>query len=155
MRATYTWTLIVSLLATVLLITPTGHDACAATIEFTDVRSQALEFIRYNETIELTAEQQAIFDEALDRIPAPCCSDNTARTCCCPCNMAKTWWGLSKHLISEQAAEADAVQAAVEGWIEFINPDGFSGDVCYSAGGCVRPFHENGCGGMNQDRVVF
>ena len=49
---------------------------------------------------------------------------------------------------------SENVQAAVEGWIAFINPDGFSGDVCYT-GGCGRPFHQNGCGGMNANQVVF
>ena len=81
--------------------------------------------------------------QALSRIPAPCCSDNSAYTCCCPCNMAKTWWGLSHHLIANEGYDADEVQAAVEEWIEFINPKGFSGNACYT-GGCPRPFHRNG-----------
>jgi hypothetical protein len=68
--------------------------------------------------------------------------------------MAQTWWGLSKHLIADQGYDADQVRAAVEGWLEFINPDGFSGDSCYT-GGCSRPFYRNGCGGMDEERVVF
>ncbi len=95
-----------------------------------------------------------MFRRALSQIPAPCCSNNTALTCCCPCNMAQTWWGLAKHLIADEGYGVEEVKAAVEEWFEFINPDGFSGDVCYT-GGCDRPFADNGCGGMDPQRVVF
>ena len=91
---------------------------------------------------------------ALSRIKAPCCSDNSAYTCCCPCNMAKTWWGLAHHLIADEGLGAQEVGAAVESWIDFIGPQGFSGNACYT-GGCPRPFHRNGCGGMDHNRVVF
>ncbi len=126
----------------------------ASPIEFTDVREQTLEFIGYNDSIRLTPEQEAIKKKALTAIPAPCCSDNTVYTCCCPCNMAKTWWGLANHLIANEGYDAEQVQAAVEEWIEFIGPEGFSGNSCYT-GGCMRPFHRNGCGGMHQGNVVF
>jgi hypothetical protein len=132
-----------------------GSVAMASPVEFTDVRAHTTEFIGYNSSIELTPEQEAIKKKALTKIPAPCCSDNTAYTCCCPCNMAKTWWGLANHLIADEGYGAEEVQAAVEGWIAFINPDGFSGDVCYTAGGCSRAFRENGCGGMNEKQIVF
>ncbi len=131
-----------------------GGSAVASPIKFTDVQAQTREFIGYNESIKLTPEQELIKREALSRIKAPCCSDNSAYTCCCPCNMAKSWWGLAHHLIVNEGAGADEVQAAVEAWIEFINPDGFSGNACYT-GGCIRPFHRNGCGGMDENHLVF
>lgn len=130
------------------------RDTEAAAIEFTDVREQTKEFIGYNDSIQLTPEQEAIKKQALTAIPAPCCSDNSAYTCCCPCNMAKTWWGLANYLIAREGYDADQVRAAVEEWIEFIGPEGFSGNACYT-GGCMRPFHRNGCGGMHQGNVVF
>lgn len=128
--------------------------AAASAIEFTDVKKQTREFIGYNESIELTPEQELIKQKALSGIPAPCCSDNSALTCCCPCNMAKSWWGLSHHLIANEGYGAEEVQAAVEAWIEFINPDGFSGNACYT-GGCNRPFDRNGCGGMSESKIVL
>ncbi len=119
-----------------------------------EVENRTRLYIEYYDTIELTAEQEAVKEEALTAIPAPCCSNNTAYTCCCPCNMAKSWWGLTHYLIAEQGASAEQVQVAIEEWIEFINPDGFSGDSCYS-GGCSRAFHDNGCGGMDADTLVL
>ena len=129
-------------------------SAVASPIEFTDVETQTREFIGYNKSIRLTAEQERIKKQALTAIRAPCCSDNKAYTCCCPCNMAKSWWGLSHHLIVNEGLGADEVQAGVEAWIEFINPSGFSGNTCYT-GGCGRPFARNGCGGMNESRIAF
>lgn len=130
------------------------RSAVASPIEFTDVKAHTREFMGYYEAIEITPEQEQVKRQALTAIKAPCCSDNTAYTCCCPCNMAKTWWGLANHLIANEGYGADEVQAAVEGWIEFINPKGFSGEACYT-GGCARPFHRDGCGGMDQRNVVF
>jgi len=129
---------------------PPGHAA----ERFTDVREQTKQFMHYNKTIALDAEEEWIFRQALSAIPAPCCSNNPALTCCCPCNMAQSWWGLAKHLIANEGLGVDDVKATVEAWIEFINPDGFSGDVCYT-GGCNRPFAENGCGGMDDKHVIF
>ncbi len=125
-----------------------------ATMEFTDVREQTLDSHRYSDEIDLTPEQQTVFEAALDELPAPCCSDRSALTCCCECNMARSWWGLSKHLIVDEGYDAEQVRAAVEEWFVFINPDGFSGDACYT-GGCFRTFAHNGCGGMNREQVVF
>lgn len=122
--------------------------------EFTDVREQTRQFMQYNKTIELTPEQEAIKRQALEALPAPCCGDRTAHTCCCPCNMAQSWWGLAKHLIAERGYGVEEVRETVSEWFRFINPDGFSGNACYS-GGCARPFHENGCGGMNEKQVAF
>ncbi|MGB3562934.1 MAG: hypothetical protein WBH85_11380 [Thermoanaerobaculia bacterium] len=121
---------------------------------FSDVRKQTIEFHAYNRAITLTTEQEAVMREALTGLKAPCCSDKTALTCCCDCNMAKSWWGLSKHLIANQGLGAEQVQMAVAEWIEFINPDGFSGTACYIRR-CSRPFEENGCGGMTEKNVIF
>lgn len=123
-------------------------------VPFDDVKRLTQEFIGYQKSIKLTPQQEAIKREALEALPAPCCSDNTAYTCCCPCNMSLSVWGLSHLLISEHGYGAEQVRTKVEEWIDFINPDGFSGDVCYT-GGCGRPFHENGCGGMARGRVVW
>jgi hypothetical protein len=68
--------------------------------------------------------------------------------------MAKSWWGLSKHLIVDEGFDAQQVKTAVKEWLEFINPDGFSGNACYTAR-CNRPFHKNGCGGMKEDNLVL
>lgn len=126
----------------------------AGGVELHDVEAQTKQFIRYNEEIQLTPAQERIRVEALSAIPAPCCSDNSAATCCCPCNMAKSVWGLSKYLITEKGAGVAEVRQAAQDWFQFINPEGFSGDVCY-IGGCNRAFDENGCGGMRHDRPVF
>lgn len=122
-------------------------------VEFTDVRSQAREFIGYYHSIELTPEQEAVKEQALTQLPAPCCSDNSAYTCCCPCNMAKSVWGLSNYLIAEKGYDAEQVEKAAQEWFAFINPEGFSGDVCYR-GGCNRSWAEGGCGGMGEE-VIF
>lgn len=124
-----------------------------AGLELTDVQSQAKEFVGYYQNIQLTPEQEAIKKEALTAIPAPCCSDNTSYTCCCPCNMAKTIWGLSNHLIADKGYDAAQVKTAVEEWIAFINPEGdFSGNVCYT-GRCNQPWAKGGCGGMGAEIV--
>ena len=133
---------------------PEEKTAVAPPIEFTDVEEQTREFIAYNSSIKLTPGQELVKRQALSQIPAPCCSDNSAYTCCCPCNMAKTWWGLANHLIANEGYGANEVQAAVDGWIDFIGPKGFSGNACYK-GGCSRPFHRNGCGGMSEKQIVF
>lgn len=123
-------------------------------LSFEDVEASTRQFIDWDLSITLTPEQEAIKKEALTALPAPCCSDNTAYTCCCPCNMSRSIWGLSKHLIVEQGADADTVREKARAWIQVINPGGFSGDVCYT-GGCGRPFAKNGCGGMNPSRIVW
>jgi hypothetical protein len=131
--------------AVAVAATPPGSD-----LQFTDVEKQSRQFIEWERTLKLTPEQEAIKREALSAIPAPCCSDNSAYTCCCPCNMAKTIWGLSEHLIVDRGYNADQVRKKAREWIAFINPKGFSGDVCYT-GGCGRSFAANGCGGMGSE----
>lgn len=127
-------------------------DQASDDLAFDDVKAQTQTFIGWHGSIKLTPEQEAVKKEALEALPAPCCSDNTAYTCCCPCNMSLAIWGLSHHLIAERGWNADQVRAKVVEWIETINPDGFSGNVCYT-GGCNRPFAENGCGGMRPGHV--
>jgi hypothetical protein len=133
---------------------PTADGATASgTVTFTGDRDETERFIRYFQTIELTPEQERIKVEALSTIPAPCCADNPLATCCCPCNMAKAAWGLSAWLITERGYGADEVNRAAKDWLAVANPGGFTGNACYS-GGCGRPIHENGCGGMDDRRVL-
>jgi hypothetical protein len=96
----------------------------------------------------LTAEEEAVKKEALSKLEAPCCDDNRMDTCCCPCNLAKTAWGLSAYLIHVKHYDATQVRTKVAEWLEFVNPNGFTGDACYTAGGCDRAISSNGCGGM-------
>lgn len=122
-------------------------------LTFTDAREQAETYIRYYKEIELTPEQERIKAEALSALPAPCCADNSLLTCCCPCNMAKSAWGLSAYLITERGFDAEQVRRAAAQWLEFANPDGYTGDACYT-GGCGRSFDQNGCGGMNENHIL-
>ncbi len=145
----------VALLALTVAVVAAGSTGQDKGVQFTDVKKQTEEFIGYNTSIKLTPEQEAVKKEALTAIPAPCCSDNSAYTCCCPCNMARAIWGLSNYLIAEQGYGAAEVREKVSEWVRFINPSGFSGDVCYSAGGCARPFAKNGCGGMQAGHVAW
>lgn len=122
-------------------------------IAFTDVKKQTEEFIGYYNSIKLTPEQEKIKEEALGSIPAPCCKEYTMATCCCPCNLAKSVWGLSNYLIAEQNYDAVRLKKTVQEWIEFIHPAGYQGDSC-SSGRCGQSFANDGCGGM-KDQVVY
>ncbi len=124
----------------------------SATFRFTNAKTQTSQFYEYYRSITLTAEQEAVFREALSGIPAPCCSDQTAYTCCCKCNLGRSWWGLSKHLIADKGYDAAHVENTVKAWFEFINPAGFSGKTCY-VGGCDQSFHAGGCGGMKETQL--
>lgn len=119
-----------------------------ATPTFTGERAETERFIAWERDIQLTAEQEAVRVAALTPLPAPCCKEFSAATCCCRCNMAKATWGLAKHMIVE-GSSAEKVRAAVAAYHLAINPDGFSGDVC-ATGGCGRAFAHNGCGGMGE-----
>ena len=121
-------------------------------VTFTDAHRQAAEFISYDRSISLTPEQKQIMDQALSSIPAPCCDQFSIATCCCPCNLAKSTWGLSKFLIAKQQATATQVRAAAADWLQFTNPGGYTGDACFTKG-CNRPFEANGCGGMDGAHV--
>jgi len=118
-------------------------------IVFDDVQRQTKEFIRYDTSITLTPDQEAVKHEALSDLPAPCCSNYSIETCCCPCNMAKAVWGLSKFLITQHGYDATQVRETVARWFDTINPDGFSGRACYTSG-CERLFKKDGCGGMQE-----
>ena len=116
-------------------------------------RAETERFLEYYETIQLTAEQEAVRVEALEALPAPCCKQFSAATCCCQCNMARAGWGLAKHLIVEEGMDAAGVREQVAAWHVAINPAGFSGDSCFT-GGCGRAFRDNGCGGMQASHLV-
>lgn len=130
------------------------EEATEAVIEFTDVRAQTQEFMDYYATIELTPRQEAVKRAALSPLPAACCSNNSAYTCCCECNLSRTVWGLTHFLIAERDAGVEEIQKAVTEWIQFVNPDGFSGDSCFK-GGCMRSFAKNGCGGMSAKHLIW
>lgn len=121
---------------------------------FFDVPSQAAEFIGYSRSIALTPGQQKLRDRALSAMPAACCEKFSQATCCCPCNLAKTVWGLSNVLIVREHATVPELQAAVRGWLKFVNRGGFSGDACDTAGGCARTFGHDGCGGMDERNLL-
>ena len=122
-------------------------------LTFHDARQQATEFIGYFHSIRLSPDQERIKREALSAIRAPCCAAFTIATCCCPCNMAKAIWGLSHYLIARQVYDTPRVKEAVERWVRFTNPQGYSGDACFT-GGCRRPFEKNGCGGMDEAHIL-
>lgn len=121
-------------------------------VRFYDARRQAAEFIGYYHSIQLTEGQKKTMQEALSVIPAPCCSDYSIATCCCPCNLAKSVWGLSHYLIAERGYDVPKVRALVREWMQFTNSRGYSGTACYR-GGCTAPFGQDGCGGMNEKQI--
>lgn len=123
-------------------------------VRFFDAPSQTAEFIGYSRSITLTPGEQRVRDEALQAMEAPCCEKFSLATCCCPCNLAKSAWGLTNYLIARKGASAAEVRDAVGGWLAFVNPNGFSGDVCDTAGGCARRFAHNGCGGMDERNLL-
>lgn len=127
--------------------------ASSKTPVFKDVKTQTLEFMRYVE-MSLAPEQQKIKDEVLSAIPTVCCKKFSMKTCCCPCNMAMTIWGLSNYMLVAKGANAAELKTAVLDWVKFIGPAGYTGDACFT-GGCGRPFAKNGCGGMDHKNVVF
>jgi len=116
------------------------------TIVFSDVRSQAPEFLSYYDSITLSPEQERIKNEVLSSMPAPCCADPLS-TCCCPCNLAKTVWGLSNFLIVKHGYNAEQLKDAISRWLSFTNKNGYTGVACYE-GRCEFPFENDGCGGM-------
>jgi hypothetical protein len=122
-------------------------------------------FIDYYEATALSPAQQAIVDEALGTLPAVCCDDNSMATCCCPCNLAKSVWGLCGYLVVEQGYGVEEVRESASQWLHFIHGDYFvrqelarrdvdpgdfgvsHGDACY-VGKCEMAFTDGGCGGM-------
>lgn len=132
----------------------TGGDGGPMTMgPFERTRAQAQQFMEANRTITLTASQEATRVEALSVIPAACCRDSGADTCCCDCNLSRSIWGLAKTMIVGGAGAVEVRQAA-QTWTKTLNPAGYAGDACYT-GGCERSMQTDGCGGMNEDHLVF
>lgn len=123
-------------------------------LRFDDVPGRTKEFIAYYHSITLSAEQRALKERVLGSIPASCCWKSSMLTCCCPCNFAKSVWGLSHYAIAKLNYDADELSQAVLSWIRAVNPSGFTGDACYR-NRCGNSFAANGCGGMREDRLVF
>jgi hypothetical protein len=115
-------------------------------------RSEAEQYIHWYQTIALNPGQEAVKQEALEAMPAPCCSSFPMATCCCPCNLAKSAWGLAAYDVAHRGYDAAAVRHDVERWLASINPRGAKGDAC-ERGRCELPFDRDGCGGMHEERV--
>jgi hypothetical protein len=121
---------------------------------FHELKPQTEAFISYFKDITLSPEELKIRNEALSSIPAPCCDNYSAATCCCVCNLARSIWGLSNYLLQEEGYSADKVKGSVQEWLAFTNPNGYSGNACFD-GGCGRPFYRDGCGGMEEGKLVI
>src|SRR5215471_20026234 len=87
-----------------LLLEGAAKATPARKARFFDAPSQAAEFIGYNRSITLTVAQQKARDKALSAMAAPCCKKFSMATCCCPCNLAKSVWGLSNRMIVRENA---------------------------------------------------
>ncbi len=124
------------------------------------------QFINYYNNVILTEKEEVIKNEALLVIPAPCCPDNPMSTCCCPCNLAKSVWGLSGYLIREKGYNAQQVRESALQWLHFIRKGYYIKEElkkrgvelssvgltpekssCYTRI-CSFPFKDGGCGGM-------
>jgi hypothetical protein len=141
-------------LAASLALDRAASSRPSRSVKFFDAPSQAAEFIGYSRSVTLTPAQQKVREKALRAMAAPCCKEFPLATCCCSCNLAKSAWGLTNFMIARKGATADEVKNAVGGWLAFVNPNGFSGDACNSAGGCARRFAHNGCGGMDERNLL-
>ena len=129
---------------------PAMDRSASSRPRFHDVAAQSVKYIGLARSIVLTPAQQALRDRVLEKIPAACCAKFSAKTCCCPCNLAKTVWGLSNDLIVREGADAVTLDRTIRQWLAFVNPGGFSGRTCDEPGGCARKFSKNGCGGMSE-----
>jgi len=139
------------------VLVATAVLAAAATLIWSrlpapQARAEAERYIRWHHTITLTPEQEAIKEEALRTIPAPCCSSFSIATCCCPCNLAKAAWGLAAYDVATRGYGVAEVRQDVERWLASINPHGAAGDAC-QRGRCPLPFQQDGCGGMDEGHV--
>ena len=148
-------------------IIPQEGDATAYGIPLSLDNTQR--FIDYSNAITLNSEQENTKRKALQSLRAPCCDDNPMSTCCCPCNLAKSVWGLSSYLIVEKGYEVEQVRESALQWLRFIHSDyyvmqelrnrgidpgryGLSYEApCYE-GYCELPFVDGGCGGMEELR---
>jgi hypothetical protein len=137
------------------LVLPVKAAASGAGSEaFTGSLDEIKTFIGFYHSIRLSPEQERLKVEALSAMSAPCCSKYSLATCCCPCNMAKAAWGLAARLITEKGYTGEQIRLAEASWLKKVNPNGFSGDSCFT-GGCTRPMRANGCGGMKEESIVF
>jgi hypothetical protein len=138
------------------LVVPVKAEATVANGPdvFTGSLDEIKAFIGYYHSIRLTPEQERLKVEALSAMKAPCCSQYSLATCCCPCNMAKAAWGLAARLITEKGYHAEQIRQAEASWLKKVNPNGFSGNSCFT-GGCSRAMRANGCGGMKEESIVF
>jgi hypothetical protein len=118
-----------------------------------ELRQRTAELIGYASSIRLTPEQEKVKADALSAIPAPCGNRNSLAVRCCGCNLFKSIGGLANQMIAREGADAARVRQAVLEWISRTNPGGYSGAACDSKR-CERPFHEDGCGGMSEARLV-
>jgi hypothetical protein len=130
------------------------HDHPSSHAPSSADRADVETLVAYNRSIELDGAQEAVREEALSALPAPCCAQFSAATCCCECNLARATWGLAKHLIASEGLDATAVRERVAAWHGSLNPAGFAGNACFT-GGCNRAFAEDGCGGMEEGHLVF
>ena len=144
-------------------IIPKEGDATAYGIPLSLDNTQG--FIDHYNASSLTPEQESAMEKALRSLKAPCCDDNPMSTCCCPCNLAKSVWGLSSYLIVEENYGIEQVRESASQWLHFIHSDyyvmrelenrgvdphqyGLSYEApCYE-GYCELPFVDGGCGGM-------
>ncbi len=136
------------------LVLPVKASSVAGSDAFTGSLDEIKTFIGFYHSIRLSPEQERLKVEALSAMSAPCCSRYSLATCCCPCNMAKAAWGLAARLITEKGYSSDQIRQAEASWLKRVNPNGFSGDSCFT-GGCTRPMRANGCGGMKEESIVF
>lgn len=142
--------------------TDTGNTAVPVSVQsvqpavhkhvFDGTREETQRFMDMNRDITLTSDQEAVRLEALSQLPAPCCGEFSAATCCCECNIARAIWGLSKSLIVE-GAEAAEVKEDVQAWLKAVNSSGYTGEAC-SLGKCSKSPKEGGCGGMEEDNLI-
>ncbi|MGH9464649.1 MAG: hypothetical protein ACRD0X_03315 [Thermoanaerobaculia bacterium] len=123
-------------------------------LTFAGSRDEVERLMGYYEAIHLTPEQEAVRVAALEPLPAPCCSDFSAATCCCECNLSRATWGLSKHLISTLGYGPEEVRETVQRFHAAVNPDGFPGDTC-PTGACGHPMRADGCGGMSAAHLAY
>ncbi len=144
-------------------IIPKAGDATAYGIALSLTNTQ--HFIDYYSTYTLTPQQERTMLTALRPLKAPCCDDNSMATCCCPCNLAKSVWGLCSYLVAEKGYDVDQVRESALQWLRFIHSDyyiieelsnrgvnpttyGLSHEnPCY-VDKCELPFVDGGCGGM-------
>jgi len=153
-------------------VVPQGGTATTYGIPLSLENTQ--QFIDWHNSLELSAEEQSIRDAALDPLVAPCCDSYPMTSCCCPCNLARSVWGLSAYLITEKGYEVNQLRESADQWLHFIRPDYYVARAleeeranpqefglttvssCF-ADRCELPFHSRtsfghlgGCGGMEE-----